>query len=235
MDYVLLWVYFWWWAFWQQRSKAYEVPERQTRTRQNIKLRQKRLRRPLISRCANNTCNYLNERAWCKLQLHHIYSKNVSHAAGLRIACRNMHLSMQGCGYSSHSLISLKSTLFMRGLRVVKSIYHHCGPWQELIAGQFIRVCIGRSQQMRGVKAQQLTTAAARSAPSEVQLRTSVSTPNTIILQTHRKETARSPRSSVQQSASQMQLKTVQRGWCEQLWHHQLLRQYGKRVNTQVI
>lgn len=130
----------------------------------------------------------------------------MSHTADLHTVCRHMQLSICGCVYSSHSLILLKSTLFMRGLRVVKSIYHHCGPWQELIAGQFIEVCIRISQWVRGVKALQLTTAAARSAPSEVQLRTSVSTPNTIILQTHRKETARSQCSSEQQSASQMRI-----------------------------
>lgn len=156
-----------------------------------IKLRQKRLNRGLFSSYANNTCNYLNERAWCKRQLHYIYSKNVhvSHTADLHTVCRHMQLS---------SLISLKSTLFMHGLRAVKSIHHHWGPWQELIAGLFIEVCIGISQWVMGVKAPRLTTAAARSAPSEVQLRTSVSTPNTIILQTRRKETARSQCSSEQ-------------------------------------
>lgn len=40
------------------------------------------------------------------------------------------------------------------------------------------------------VKVKQLTTAVARSAPREVQLRTSVSTPNTIILQTHKERAA---------------------------------------------
>lgn len=162
-----------------------------------IKLRQKRLRRPPFSSYANNTCNYLNERAWCKRQRYYIYSKNVSHTADLHTVCRHMQLS---------SLISLKSTLFMHGLRAVKSIHHHWGPWQELIAGLFIEVCVGISPWVMGVKAPRLTTAAARSAPSEVQLRTSVSTPNTIILQTRRKETARSRCSSEQQSASQMQI-----------------------------
>lgn len=69
-----------------------------------------------------------------------------------------------------------------------------------MIADQFILVYIGISQRAKGgEKTKQLTTAVARSAPREVQLKTSVSTPNTIILQGgEHKATAMSECNSVQ-------------------------------------
>lgn len=87
----------------------------------------------------------------------------------------------------SNRLFSLTNTFFKCSVRVVKSIYHHCRAWRELIAGLFyVWVHIEASKDRGGgARAEQLTTAEARSAPREAQLRTSVSTPNTIILQTH--------------------------------------------------
>lgn len=78
-------------------------------------------------------------------------------------------------------------TFFKCSLCAATAIHHHCQARQELIAdlcfAGYSRRWVREGGRRRGG---QLTTAVARSAPRDVQLRTSVSTPNTIILQGHR-------------------------------------------------
>ncbi len=155
------------------------------RVKLKIKLKQERLERPVIS---SLRCTCVSETACDNICCDVIWS---DHCFPTR--CRYMLVST--CAAVHNHVFPLTpahwKTFFKCSARVNKAIYHQRRAWQELIAEQFILVYTEARQSARGEKAKQLTTAVARSAPREVQLRTSVSTPNTIILQGH-KATARS-------------------------------------------
>lgn len=106
----------------------------------------------------------------------------MAHNSQIFIMCHCMHAV---CNHLYNTTPTQSKTFFKCGVRVAGVIHHHHLTWWELIVkDQFVLVFFFfTTLSVRGEQLRQLTTAAARSTPRDVQLRTSASTPDTIILQ----------------------------------------------------